>query len=501
MSPTIQDTIHSAIADAREGDILAGKFRIESVLGHGGMGVVVAARHLQLDEKVAIKFLLPTALERPEAVARFVREAKAAIRIKSEHVVRVTDVGTLESGAPYMVMEYLEGTDLSQWLRQRGTMSVELLVGFMLQALEAIAEAHALGIIHRDLKPANLFCIRGRDGLLSIKVLDFGISKLQDVNPSGVELQMTAAAAMGSPLYMSPEQMRSARDVDVRTDIWSIGVIMYELLTGAPPFRGESLSEICVRAASFSPPPMRNVRPDLPLELRAAILKCLEKSPNDRFGNVAELAHALLPFAPKQARTSVERITRIILNAGGGFNATMTGAVSSAHVSAVSNDGAASRSRVGRRTQFAVVSLGVVTLVGGALWLARDDKTNQIGLSAPSSVLVIATAAATPALPPVEVYPIANSAAPIASTLTQPPTAPALNRSHTVSTLTQSPIALTTSAAPTTARTHLLRSETKYNAPPSGSTEVDTTFVKDAQAAQPVRPAQLGDADLFSSPH
>src|SRR6478752_489071 len=163
--------------ELNEGEVLAGKYRIERVLGQGGMGIVVAATHLQLGERVALKFLLPEALSNPLAVERFAREARAAVKIKSEHVARVSDVGTLENGAPYMVMEYLDGSDLAAWLTQRGRLPVEQAVEFVLQASEAIAEAHSLGIVHRDLKPANLFVTRRPDGALSVKVLDFGISK------------------------------------------------------------------------------------------------------------------------------------------------------------------------------------------------------------------------------------------------------------------------------------------------------------------------------------
>src|SRR3954468_17583346 len=154
--------------EVHEGQILAGKFRIEKVLGQGGMGVVVAATHLQLGERVALKFLLPEALGQPEAVERFAREARAAVRIKSEHVARVSDVGTLENGAPYMVMEYLEGGDLSAWLAERGGRPVKQAVDLLLQACEAIAEAHTIGIVHRDLKPANLFVARLPGGVQSV---------------------------------------------------------------------------------------------------------------------------------------------------------------------------------------------------------------------------------------------------------------------------------------------------------------------------------------------
>lgn len=306
-------------AGVREGDVLAGKYRIEKVLGAGGMGIVVAAHHVQLDERVAIKFLLPEALENQEAVARFAREARAAVKIKSEHVVRVFDVGALDTGAPYMVMEYLEGGDLAAWLRQQGPLSVEQAVEFVLQASEAIADAHALGIVHRDLKPANLFCVRRSDGLLSLKVLDFGISKVTKASSSAPNLGMTDTSMMiGSPLYMSPEQMHSSRDVDARTDIWAVGVILYELLAGTSPFTGESLPEVVTKATSHPVPPLAGHRPGLPPDLEAVIQKCLEKDREQRYRNVAELAAALAPFGSKRARASAERISRIIQAAGPG---------------------------------------------------------------------------------------------------------------------------------------------------------------------------------------
>jgi eukaryotic-like serine/threonine-protein kinase len=297
------------------GQVLAGKYRVERVLGRGGMGVVVAAHHLQLDEKVAIKFLLPDAVTNAEVVGRFVREARAAVRIKSEHVARVSDVGTLEDGAPYMVMEYLEGSDLAAWVAQRGALPVEQAVEFLLQASEAIAEAHALGIVHRDLKPANLFVVRRADGLWSVKVLDFGISKVTQPGASDASLTRTTAV-MGSPLYMPPEQMAASRNVDARSDIWALGVILYELLSGQVPFLGETLPEVCMKIATEPPAPIRRLRPEVPAALEAVILRCLEKDRERRFLNIAELALGLVDFGPKRARASVERITRTLQAAG-----------------------------------------------------------------------------------------------------------------------------------------------------------------------------------------
>jgi serine/threonine protein kinase len=304
-------------AGVREGDVIAGKYRVDKVLGVGGMGVVVAAHHMQLDTKVALKFLLGEALRDSEAVGRFAREARAAVRIKSEHVARVIDVGTLENGSPYMVMEYLEGGDLAGWLRQRGALPIEQAVEFVLQAGVAVADAHALGIVHRDIKPANLFCVRRSDGQLSIKVLDFGISKITSPTGAAALAQMTKTnALMGSPLYMSPEQMRSTKGVDSRTDIWALGVVLFELVAGRPPFLSDSLMELGIKIATEAPPPVRAFRPDVPPGLEAAIVRCLEKDPGRRYSNVGELALALLPVAPKRAKASVERISGIIQSAG-----------------------------------------------------------------------------------------------------------------------------------------------------------------------------------------
>ncbi|HTA92424.1 MAG TPA: serine/threonine-protein kinase [Polyangiaceae bacterium] len=300
-------------AGVAPGQILAGKYRIERVLGMGGMGVVVAATHIHLEDRVAIKFLLPHALDNTEAVARFLREARAAVRIKSEHVARVSDVGTLENDAPYMVMEYLEGSDLSQLLKEHGTLPTEEAIEYVLQACEAIAEAHSLGIVHRDLKPANLYLIRRPDGTPSVKVLDFGISKWTGREGSSAELGLTRTSAMmGSPLYMSPEQMASSKDADNRSDIWSLGAILHELLSGHVPFDAESMPELCGMLATKDPPRLSSLRPDAPAKLDAVILRCLEKDRAKRFTTIAELAEALAPFGTRRARRSIERISGVL---------------------------------------------------------------------------------------------------------------------------------------------------------------------------------------------
>jgi hypothetical protein len=290
------------------GEILAGKFEVERVLGAGGMGIVVAARHTQLDQRVALKFLLPVACEVPGAVARFLREGKAAARITSEHVARVMDTGVLDGGAPYLVMEYLEGSDLGAVVQRRGRVSVDEAIEYVLQACEAIVEAHDVGIVHRDLKPANLFLSKRADGSPLVKVLDFGISKVD----SGSRSQLTSASVlMGSPRYMSPEQMMSAKDVDARTDVWALGVILYELVTGKPVWHADTMQGLCALIASTPAPSLRVLRPDAPAILDDVVARCLTKARDDRLASVADLALALEPIAPAVARTSIDRILRV----------------------------------------------------------------------------------------------------------------------------------------------------------------------------------------------
>jgi serine/threonine protein kinase len=304
----MEDPKHTSVG---VGDVLAGKYRVDGVLGTGGMGVVVAAHHLQLDERVALKFLLPEALANEEAVMRFEQEARAAVKITSEHVARVIDVGALESGAPYIVMELLDGCDLSAWIREKGALPVEQAVEFVLHACEAIAEAHSLGIVHRDLKPANLFVVRRNDGLHSVKVLDFGISKVR--KSGGGDLSGTKTSViMGSPFYMSPEQMRSSKDVDPQSDIWALGVILYELLAGQTPFAADTYAETCVRVMTEPPIPLRELRPDVPPALAGAIDRCLEKDRRLRHADVAEFALSLQEFCPRRAKASIERIHGVL---------------------------------------------------------------------------------------------------------------------------------------------------------------------------------------------
>jgi serine/threonine-protein kinase len=266
------------------------------------MGVVVLVEHIELRQRMAIKLMIPGVSHDTQNVERFVREARAAAGIQSEHVVRIFDVGTFDTGAPYMVMELLRGEDLGQLLTSVGRLPIHEAVDYTLQACLAIAEAHAMGIVHRDLKPSNLFLTRRSDGTALIKVLDFGISKAMNPDKEGpFSANLTATSAvMGSPLYMSPEQVRNAKQVDARADVWSLGVILHELLTGAPAFNADTLPGICAAIIADEPAPLRSLRPDAPAELEMIVCKCLEKSVNRRFQNVRELMAALRGFSSKE---------------------------------------------------------------------------------------------------------------------------------------------------------------------------------------------------------
>ncbi len=390
------------------GDVIAGKYRVERVLGAGGMGVVVEARHLQLYTKVAIKFLLPTNLEKRDAMARFAREARAAARLKSEHVARVLDVGTLESGAPYMVMEYLVGSELSTWLRQRGALPVEDAVEILLQIAEALAEAHASGIVHRDLKPTNLFIVERRDGGAHVKVLDFGISKMAE---EGVDATQTATI-LGSPLYMSPEQMRSAKAVDPRSDIWSLGVIFFEMLTGERPFEGDTLTELILKVTSEVPRPVRRLRPELPAAVAAVISRCLEKDRRNRFQSVTELAVALEPFAPYSFVTSSRPVTSLVPSGPNPPPARSALTADPPVIQASAATGAPwSRTAMKPGTKAVVGTASLVVVAGAAVWLAfLPPRAEEPGSPPPVSAIVGLRASAIDAVARPDAGPAPSSA-------------------------------------------------------------------------------------------
>jgi serine/threonine-protein kinase len=268
------------------------------------MGVVVAALDERACQRVAVKILLHADDE--EASARFLQEARAAARIRHENIVHCMELGSLESGAPYMVLELLDGLDLEQVRENVGRLPVSVAVDHVLEALEALALAHALGVVHRDLKPANLFLARRPDGSAAIKVLDFGVAKSGELG--GGMAQTSASALLGSPYYMSPEQYQSARSVDRRADLWSMGVILYELVTGVCPFRGTNLIDLFSAVLAASPAPLPQLRSDCPSGLDAVVRRCLSRDRADRYDSASELAEALAPFAGPRGLASVTRL-------------------------------------------------------------------------------------------------------------------------------------------------------------------------------------------------
>lgn len=282
----------------KPGDVLDGKYVVERLLGQGGMGAVFVAHEEQLGRRVAIKILLPEVIGSQEAIARFEREARAAASLESDHVTRVLNVGRLDGGLPYIVMEFLEGEDLANILAKRGPLPVGEVIAIMMHACDALAEAHSRGIVHRDLKPANLFFARRSNGSAIVKVLDFGISKATAASPLGGGLTATRAL-MGTPYYMSPEQLREARNVDGKADIWALGITMYELLVGGPPFVAEGLAELCVQVLTTPHAPISFRRADVPVQLSAIVDRCLEKDPAKRFASAEELAGALHALSDK----------------------------------------------------------------------------------------------------------------------------------------------------------------------------------------------------------
>jgi hypothetical protein len=295
------------------GEVIAGKYEVERVLAAGGMGIVVVARHTQLEKQVAIKFMLPHLLDagvEPDALERFMREGRAAVRLRGENIARVHDVDLLPNGMPYMVMEYLEGMDLSQHVRKHGPLPLGESVDYVLQACVAMAEAHLCGIVHRDLKPSNLFLTRRPDGTALIKVLDFGISKLY--GDPGAERTNTAVI-MGSPSFMAPEQAISARNADVRSDIWSLGVILYECTSKQLPYENHSSTAAVLAQLIYEAPrPLGKVAPNLPAGFCKVVDTCLQKEPAQRYQSIGELAAALLPFASPVGRQAAASIHAMV---------------------------------------------------------------------------------------------------------------------------------------------------------------------------------------------
>jgi len=292
-----------------EGSLIGGKFRLERVLGEGGMGVVYAAVHLDLRKHVAIKLIRDELATHPEVVERMLNEARIAASLRSEHVARVLDVGTLDTGAPFIVMEYLDGADLATMLEEQGPLSPTTAIDYVIQACEAVAEAHAAGIVHRDIKPDNIFISNGADGEPMAKVLDFGVSKVLVGDRAG-GVVTNPSSLIGSPSYMAPEAMQDSEQAGAPADVWSLGAVLYELVSGQRPFGGKNLPEVCAKVLSVDPPLLQTVAPGVPAALEEIVLRCLERDPTKRI-TVLELAAALAPLGSAESSAVVKRIERV----------------------------------------------------------------------------------------------------------------------------------------------------------------------------------------------
>jgi tRNA A-37 threonylcarbamoyl transferase component Bud32 len=423
-----------AAPQIKAGDVLDRKYRVERVLGTGGMGMVVLCRHVQLGQRVALKFMLKEALADPSNAERFAREARSAVRLQSPHTARVLDVGKLKNGEPYMVMEYLDGKDLDEVVRTSGPLPPHVAVDFILQACEAFAEAHGLGMIHRDIKPKNLFLAQTVDGRPLVKVLDFGLAKT--IGAMG-DISLTATSAVfGSPQYMSPEQMRSAKDVDTRSDIWSIGVCLYELLTTRVPFDAANLAEICAMVLKDPVEPPSKWAIDLPPDLDAVVVKCLAKDPKDRYQTVAELAFALEPWAAVEG--SARRILHVMQTVQKTDVPTMMNVDPSGadHAGPKTMDAwdSGERTRLGAKglprgawAAFAgFLVLGLVGLAAIISWrIHRAPPTTAAGSVASSALVADPPPAVTPVPMPAAVPDTTAAAAVATVTATTAPVAPA----------------------------------------------------------------------------
>lgn len=407
------------------GQIVAGKYRITKVLGEGGMGVVYAAEHVRLGQRVALKMLLPEYLQVDDLVKRFDREARAASQLRSRHTARVTDVDITSEGVPFMVMELLEGRDLDAELGARQKLPLDEAVDYVLQACGAMDEAHALGIVHRDLKPSNVFLSEERGGRIA-KILDFGISKI--TNDGEVKLT-SAEAVMGTAMYMAPEQVRASHAVDARADIWSLGVVLYELVSGRAPFVGTP-TQVAAAIVTEDPPPLSTLLP-VPAGVATALARCLARNPNDRFASVRELMAALLPFAPKTSQGAITAQQLLGTQPHHVDSSTLDpSSVSTGHAKTVVAWGAPVPKRTSRTTLIGLASIVAVVLLLGFIGFRLSSRPSP----GPPSTPDLRPAVAAPArieVPTSTPSAVASTVATPTKLAESPPPSPPASAAHT----------------------------------------------------------------------
>ncbi|HEY5377165.1 MAG TPA: serine/threonine-protein kinase [Polyangiaceae bacterium] len=417
-----------------EGQTVAGKYLVGPLLGVGGMGVVHSARDILLDRRVALKVLSPRLLSSRTAGERFLREARAATRITSEHVVKLLESDTLPDGTPLLVMEYLEGRDLRALLREDGPLPPERAVDHLLQALQAIAEGHVRGIVHRDVKPSNLFLTERADGTPLIKVLDFGIAKtLESDRAEDFALTNSEDTQLGSPIYMPPEQLRNPRDVDARADIWALGVTLYELISGKQPFRGQSHADLVSQVLHATPEALATpLALSLPAGLQRVVARCLEKQRHQRYADAAELAVALAPFGSEDARLSLSRVTGLSRSRVGAATSLAPGSANDDPTLPVTADPAPARSAgtslvrkiasdPNRGSGRALGALATVAILGSVIWFGlHASRPRPVAALPRADIQAVPTQAApaqTAATPAIATQTSANV---VSAPLTQP---------------------------------------------------------------------------------
>ena len=302
-----------------EGEVVAQKYYVDRVVGRDGLAIVAHVRHVELGRPYVFKYLPPEHCVYPEVVARFLRGARAAQGLTSEHTARMVDAGRLESGAPYAVSEFMSGAPLREVLGVRGALSVTDAVDYVLQALESIAEAHASRLFHKNLSLSKLFLLQRPDGSPFIKVSDYGVADAVRTDPLAIEsvrdslgLSYQTGPYSDSLAAAAPEQVRNSRDIDGRVDIWALGCILHELLSGVPLYQADSAPGLLAMIVADPPMPLRALRSDVPVGLESLVLHCLEKDPSSRYPSLSELAAALKPFALPEARQAADRVIRTL---------------------------------------------------------------------------------------------------------------------------------------------------------------------------------------------
>jgi serine/threonine protein kinase len=508
----------------QEGTILLGKYRVEKTLGHGAMGYVVAARHEHLGELHALKLMQPEALKTSDAAERFLREAKACARLKSDHTVRIHDLGRLDDGSPVIAMEYLEGRDLQSVLDERKQFPLHEAALYVHQACEAVAEAHALGIVHRDLKPSNLFLTFRPNGSPCVKVLDFGISKQLGESASNAAKLTATGSVIGTPLYMSPEQILDSKTTDTRGDIWSIGVILYEFATGQLPFPGESFAPVMNRVLNTPPIPLTQWGVPLPAAYQRIVMRCLEKDPAKRFSSVRELMTALEPFTttivvqagsnvanpsfsndvdvekdtttmerPDHKDDSTEQLAAPVFPAAGSDEPLQGASNSHAqrflrnHTEKLEAQRIARRRKYAKRGIMAVVALGV--LIVGVVFFEKWEPFLSGLRSKGATAIPSAAASASSNQSPLPL----DTAPPKASTSVAPINNSGASKAKAVTNLPKSAISSVASAgAPTTAKsagTALPSASPSAAAAPSSSSSSSPATTPSSKGAAPVQSA------------